>query len=774
MKRPLLILLGFYILGIIQSMNLLFIDFFLIIILTVFIYKIYKWNIIFIFPCFSILGFILFNQNIAGNRLPSNFIDSAIQIVGIVKDIDYTSTNRQKIILKTNSFELNNFKIDKQLNIQAILDLDENVEYNQIIRLSGKLQNFDFARNPGGFNENLYMKTKGVDYKIFAKLIKKYNIVNDFDLAIYLLHQKLNYVYDSILPKKEASVLKAMLLGDKKNLDSSVEQIYRDAGISHILAISGLHISIFSAILFSIFKHFKLNKKINSICILIILILYCIFTGNSVSTVRAVIMIGIVLAGFILYRESDIYTSIFTAAFILLIYQPLYIFNIGFQLSFSAVIGILILTPILSRIQIYPKFIKAYLMPSLAASLATFPIIAYHFYTISIVSVIINIFILPFVFIIVCIGLLCGIIGLFSIPIAKFLCGIVYFILITYEKLCTIGSNLIPKALIGQPNIWLIIIYYIIILSIAYYYYNPKQARKNLKKYLISLLSICILISCLIIFKPKALEIVYLDVNQGDCIVIHTKDNKNFLIDGGGYINRELNEPNTGSQIVLPYLNYKGIKYLDLVFISHPDGDHILGIIELIDYIKINQIVVSNNIQQNELLKILEAKANKKSIPIIKMGSININQDLSFECIHPNQNDYIYSTNNNSLVIYMKYKNNTFLFTGDIEKEAENNIINNYNFNIDVLKVPHHGSKTSSTQDFLNILKPKLSIISCGRNNYYNHPASEVLQRYKSINSQILNTAKEGAIILKTDGNTIKITTMYERSNLNESIKRAD
>lgn len=774
MKRPLLYVLTFYIFGILlgqlKELSFVAIFFIPIIVFTFLLYKYYMWKVILIFPLATLLGIVMLNLNIKpSNNFIEQNVNKNVEVLARVIDVDYTSTGKQKVILKTDSITIDNLKLNTKLKIQAILGSDIEVEFGQIVLASGKLEAFDFPRNPGGFNEKLYMQTKRIDYKMFAEILNKGKIINSFDRYIYKFHKKVRNIYENILPLKEASVLEAMLLGDKQNLDTSIKEIYRKSGISHILAISGLHISIISALLWLILDTIKLNKRISSTIVLTVLIVYCIFTGNSVSTTRAVIMIGIVLFGNIIYHQSDIYTSIATAAFVLLIYQPLYLYNVGFQLSFGAVISIIVLSPVLERLYFIPKPIRLYLVSTLTASLGTYPIIAYHFNTISVIGVIVNLLVLPLASILVCFGIISTIVSFIWLEFGKFLCGIVYFILIFYENICTIASNIpFSQIITGQPNLILIFIYYTIILTIVYYCYLNKQKRQRLKKHMVCLQISLLAIAVVVIFKPKSLEIVYLDVGQGDSIAIHTAKNKNILIDGGGNISRQLDEDNTGTQIVLPYLRYKGINKLDCVFISHPDGDHIIGILELLDYIKINQIFIADTDTKNDLLEILEMKASKYNVPINKLSKGNIvkvDNSILFECIYPvkhmliDNEDY----NNSSLVLYMDYNNSKFLFTGDIEKEAEDRIIDDYKkLNTDILKVAHHGSKTSSTQNFVDMVKPKVAIISSGKNNYYGHPHREVVDRYKSINSKIYNTAYDGAILIKPKNNKLIISTMRE------------
>jgi competence protein ComEC len=777
MKRPLLFILGFYILGVLvgqYSVNKAVIVLFFmgIIAASGLLYKKYSWKGIVLFPIFSLLGFVLIIINTsARNETVQQFAvnNETVNISGKIINMGYTANGRPKVIIKTHTLETKALVVKQPLKIQVILDEGSKVEYNQEISISGELECFDFKRNPGAFDERLYMKTKKIDYKMFAKLIMAGQIKKPS--YIYRLHERLNDVYDAVLPQKEASTLKLMLLGDNKTLDPSIKELYQKSGISHILAISGSHISLLAVILFLMLKQVGLDNRINSVIVLAVLIFYCILTGNNVSAVRAVVMIGIVLFGNILYRNADAYTSIAASALVLLMNQPLYLFDGGFQLSFSAVIGIIILTPLFCRIYFIPDKIRSYIAATVAATMATYPIVAFHFYTVSIIGLLVNILILPFASLLVGFGLLVGIIGLVSIEAAKFTCGIVYCILKLYEIICIIANKLpFATAVVGQPNIIVIIIYYTMLLLMTYYFYARYEQRRKIKK-IVSITQISLFVTALIIIvKPKTLEIVYLDVGQGDAIAIHTADNKNMLIDGGGNIRTAVAQPNTGSRVLLPYFNYKAIRYIDTVFVTHPDGDHILGIIELIGLINIKQIVVSNvcNMADNVLYLSLRDKANKYSIPLVEMGrqdKINL-KDIKMECLYPNQDMSIEQENWNlsSLVLYMKYKHNTFLFTGDIEKQAEIDMINNGgNLNADVLKLAHHGSKTSSSEEFVNRTVPSYGIISSGENNAYGHPDKEVVERYKKKNTKLYNTAYEGAIIVRCNGKNITIFTMKER-----------
>lgn len=777
MKRPIIWALIFYIYGIIAAYfitdkYLMILALLVSISLNIIIYLKFKNEQILLFPIFTVVGILNLNFNL---QPKSGIVDvwaeeeSRVTISAVVKDIDYTSTGRQKVLLKTQNIIKDGEETEITTFIQAILKVTEETVYNQKILISGNIKKPDFERNPGGFNQRLYLKTRGIEYTMFSEDLQKGEIIKSFDIYLYNLHKRMNEIYENILPDKEAGILEAMLLGDKKNLDNSIEEIYRQAGISHIIAISGLHVSILSGAIIFFISKLKFNKRISSALVIFILILYCIFTGNSVSTVRAVTMISIGLFGTVIYREKDTYTSIAAAAFFILIYQPLYILDVGFQLSFSAASGMVLFLPVLERIS-FPRKIKSSLNSVLAAAFSTYPIMAYHFNTVSIIGLLVNLAVLPLAGVVIIFGLLTGIVGIFWNFGAKFLCGIVYYILIFYEKVCTLASS-IPFSQIKFVKIDLIVlILYYVMAGIIIYYFNIPKIKRN-RRYLTFVMALIIFLQTLTIFFPKGIEIVYLDVGQGDSIAIHT-DKYNILIDGGGDITKSIGEENKATEVLVPYFEEKGIKRLDWVFVTHPDGDHILGVIELLDYIEVKKIVVSDleKIEEVELYKIMKQKAHSLKIDVEKIGSgvfLQLQKDVTLECMYPNKNINVTEMNNFSLVLALNCYGNKFLFTGDIEKEGEEEIIENYDkFDTEVLKVAHHGSSSSSSQKFIDFTNPKTAVVSSGRNNRYNHPSKEVVKRFEQMNIKIYNTAYEGAVIIKINKDRYKIVTMREKSRL--------
>lgn len=262
------------------------------------------------------------------------------------------------------------------------------------------------------------------------------------------------------------------------------------------------------------------------------------------------------------------------------------------------------------------------------------------------------------------------------------------------------------------------------------------------------------------IFFPKTSEIVMLDVGQGDCFVVNSV--QTFIIDGGGKRTQDIGN-NTGVNILVPYLDYKAKNYVDAVFVSHSDADHIIGIIELLSKKNVGQIFLSEKISDDDLAQKLILEAEKFSVPICYLKS---GDDLKFNkadfcCLYPFENTKTENNNDTSLVLKLNLEGEDILFTGDIEKNAEQEILlSNENISSDILKLAHHGSKTSSALDFLKKVNPSLAIVSTGVNNSYNHPSKEIVQRLQDLNIPLINTAQSGAVAIKFLGHgKMKIIT---------------
>lgn len=774
MKRPLFICVLFFILGIVLSQLTNFI-FAVGIIFSALIFIYYKYGIKSMLLFFVIFFCGVGRTQFSKTLLPDEFINKNIKITGIVKNIT-PIRNYHRAIVKTLNFETGDGNsIEKSFNIQVYFsdDKEQFANMGEKITMSGKLLLPSKKRNPGGFDEENYFRTHLLFYKMFPNKIENGQIENHLLYHLEQFKNNLGDVYDTIFQSKEASIIKSMIIGDKSDLDDYTSELYKTAGIYHILAISGLHISIV-ALAFNFLLRFLCSQKTSGFISILLLILYCIMTGSSVSTVRAVIMASIIIIGDVIYRERDLITSLSFAALMLLMYNPFYIFDVGFEYSFGAVFGIATCNFAIKRgfslaalkipelnLFLKNRFVEKYFSASIAASLFTFAVTLYYFYYFTPYSIFVNLFVLPNISLVVILGFAVGIIGLFCIELASFLSAPIFLLLRFYEKVSKIFIALpFSKILVGHVNFVFIIFYLVWIFLLIYMLSNFNEKFISVKKYFACYsiaFAFCIAVA---IFFPKTSEIVMLDVGQGDCFVVNSV--QTFIIDGGGKRTQDIGN-NTGVNILVPYLDYKAKNYVDAVFVSHSDADHIIGIIELLSKKNVGQIFLSEKISDDDLAQKLILEAEKFSVPICYLKS---GDDLKFNkadfcCLYPFENTKTENNNDTSLVLKLNLEGEDILFTGDIEKNAEQEILlSNENISSDILKLAHHGSKTSSALDFLKKVNPSLAIVSTGVNNSYNHPSKEIVQRLQDLNIPLINTAQSGAVAIKFLGHgKMKIIT---------------
>ena len=661
----------------------------------------------------------------------------------------------------------------------------ENLKIKNQVKIKGDIQRFTKGTNPGQFNEYIYYKSLRIDYKVLAKNV---SIVNNeyayFANKLQEIRSILKQTYQKFLPEEDAGILCAMLLGDKSSLPQETKELYQKNGIAHILAISGLHISMIGLFLYKFLKKIYIPNEINIPCTILFLFSYAQMTGFSVSTNRATIMLTISLCAILLGRTYDFITAICLSGTIILLQNPYQLVNCGFLLSFGAVLGISVVYPIIKKC-IFPseeknrkvnktvesirivlfhwtkkekelaehkkwrsgkkiiyKLVDAFLI-SLSVNLITLPILLYFYYDFPIYSIFLNLLILPFVSLLIALAVLLAFIGMFSEFFAMFFAGGIHAIFVFYEKVCNLTISL-PNSIItiGKPQIEQLVIYYgLIFLAIFVYNVIPKLTLPIM------------LICCLSIFVPTPsnnLSITVMDVGQGDGILLRNETGTTYFIDGGS-----TDIKNLGQYRITPCLKAKGISYIDYALVTHMDQDHISGLMELLEkqeepgVIQIGTLILPDtDLKDDAFLKMVKL-AMKKNINVtyLKKGDKIIDGELSLSCLHPYKGFNTTERNAYSIVLYMKYHSFSMLFTGDVEKEGEEALIANKELpKCDIYKVAHHGSQYTNSDSLLDRLQPHYAIVSAGEGNRYRHPHKEVLQRLASRKCPCFSTIDHGAI----------------------------
>ncbi|CCZ57624.1 late competence protein ComEC (Membrane metal-binding protein and hydrolase of the metallo-beta-lactamase superfamily) [Clostridium sp. CAG:762] len=590
------------------------------------------------------------------------------------------------------------------------------------VKIKGTLKLPSKNTVPNLFNYRKYLNNNNIYYILTASEITK--IKNNTKI---LTHYK-NKLQKYINRKKAHTYLNIFILSNKNDLDKEVLNSYQVNGLSHLFSISGMHITLLLGTILKLLDKVSYNRYYKYIFLIIILIIYMYLTDFTPSILRSGIMFILLTLNKLFNFKIKTKNIIMLTFIIIVLINPYYIYNLGFQLSYLISFYLIIFAHIINK---HKNYFKKLFITSLISFLVSFPIIISNYYQVNLLSILINLLFVP-------------IISYIVLPLA-FITLILptdSLLILTMDILEGISLSLtninyllleLPK-----PSIYLIIIYYA---TITLLLIN--------KKCFISLLTTIFIHKISINFNPN-MEILFLDVSQGDSILLHYPHNKyNILIDTGGNYNYEISK-----NIIIPYLKSKGINKIDYLILTHGDYDHMGESINLIENFKVEKVIFNCsefNDLEKELIKVLEKK-KIKYYSCIKELYIDKNK-LQFLNTKEYDNE-----NDNSSVIYFNYYNYKFLFMGDASTEREKDILEKYNLkDVDFLKVGHHGSNTSSSEEFINSINPKYSLISVRKNNRYGHPNKEVLDTLND--SKIYRTDQDGSIMLKIKNNKLKIET---------------
>ena len=626
------------------------------------------------------------------------------------------------------------------------------LEYGDLIEIKGEYSAPEVARNYKGFDYSQYLKTLNIYGTIKveeSKIINK-NQLSPILISINNIKEKMIDNANRNMPKRTANLLLGILIGERDNIQEDIIESFRTANLSHILAVSGAHTSyIILGITYLISKS-KTPKRIGYIITIINLLIFIIITGASYSVVRACIMAIVVIGAKICYRKENFFTSICISLIIILIQNPFAINDIGLKLSFMGTAGIVIfnksITNFFIKLKIKQKIAEV-LSVTFSAQLMIMPITILNFNTISLTFFISNILASPLLGIIIIFGFISIFISSILNPISK----ILFLILHIFLELLILVSKVTEKIpgssiLVKTPNILFAIVYYILILFFNYFFVikqNPTRifhkkiikiiTIKNIKnafKVIAVVFLIMLLLTRIVRIINPTLKIYFIDVGQGDSTLIVTPKNKKILIDGG--------EGKTN--VLFQYLLDRRINKIDYIIISHFDSDHCNGLIEIIEKMRVENIVMSKQSKESgEYKKILEIikQKNIKVSSVKAEDKIIIEKNLYTKILNPAEKFEFQDLNNNAIVAKLVYKNFSMLFTGDIEK-AEENLAKKYKNELKstILKVAHHGSKTSTSEEFLKYVEPQIALIGVGENNKFGHPNQITIEKLKNIRSQ--------------------------------------
>lgn len=781
MARPLLCMAIFLIMGILFGFWGIALSILLMVscLLAVLHYIIYNRKVSIILPFFALLGSILiYNATNPSDNIVESYMQNEyfVRIEGIVHDISYTRSERQRIRLSTSSFTTINNDVHYS-NINIMVNLPDGVyaALGQRLSVYGFLNGLEPARNPGGFSQLQFLRSRGIEYTMFAERVTLYEV--NFLLIGFVRNfgVRLANVFHELLPQNFAAIMQAMIVGDRTGLDQETLRLFRQVGIFHILVVSGLHVTILSLSFEKVLNFTKLKPSMVAICTILFIIAYAVLTGAGVATVRASIMgICLILTKLKGY-ENDTVSALSLAAIILLVSSPLNIFDIGFIYSFSMVLGLIygskpiadVMHMLSKRYDIlYPilnfYYIKKYFPGCLAAFLVYIPINSFFFYQFSPVSLLVNFLLLPSVFLLITSGFLMAIVGQFSLMLASLIATPIYIMLSLYFFVMNTAASL-PFSLIitGRPHTF-VLAFIFLILSVIYYLIRNKKANKQY------VLAICLttiigytFLSFLNIRNPY-INITFLDVGQGKSTVI-SRNSSGIIFDGGGVFGRDIGE-NVGTFTLIPYLNYRGIKQA-LAIASHNSSDHVVGIIEALQQNRISHLFINKATSNQDVylynMMVNLAKNTNTPVSYLAAGDIIDFFGARLYILYPRAKMPFPDENNSSMSMRFVYENTSVLFMSDIQRHGERLMLSQgINVSADILQVGHQGSRLSTTDEFLRAVNPNIAIISAGRNNIYGHPHQSTIDTLNNQNVKYFITARDGAIKLKTNGQILSIKSM--------------
>ncbi|MCF6092886.1 DNA internalization-related competence protein ComEC/Rec2 [Microaerobacter geothermalis] len=692
-------------------------------------------------------------------------------------------------IISKQAKRITSIKVDGKVLVNLYLKRESEIpilnqwEKGTWLKIRGTLNLPSEARNPGAFDYRQFLKGQHIDVIAKVKNISDIEIVRTSRNPLRFLDRwknrwiaQLDTLYSgnsvSTASGEAASVLKAMILGERKAVSAELEEDYRNLGILHLLAISGLHVGIVMGASIAIGRWVGLSKEGTYWLTVLLIPVYVLFTGAAPSAIRAGMM-GIV--GYTVQRFSyrpDGLNSLAFAFFMMLLWNPHYLWNVGFQLSFIITLGIIWwVPPLAERIKWGRAWFRYLLAVTFVTQLFSFPFTIYYFFKVSLFSWLINLMIVP-------------IFSLLVIPLGFFtlLVSLIHPALVTLGTLFNgwlIGkiNDLLAWAdtkgqavlfIWGRPSLIWLTLYLLFVIGLLYLFCYSSVLKRRKIVFRGAATVMIMGLSLLFIFgyfptDGERVTILFADVGQGDAAVVQMPGEVVYVIDGGGVMAfgkkerwMKRRDPfSTGEDVIIPYLEYRGVKRVNGVFPSHGDTDHIQGLLDVVEKYRVDRVLYGEKVEYASLEEALLNKATQMNVPIIPLKSGDawqVNKNIRWWVLNPlddasGLNSSRLSENSQSVVLLLDAYGKRVLFTGDLEMDGEELLMMNEKLPpIDVLKVGHHGSKGSTGEKFLSVISPEIAVISVGEKNRYGHPTSEVLERLDRQNVRVYRTDEQGGI----------------------------
>lgn len=704
--------------------------------------------------CLVLLGGLWYSlSRSAESVLPAEFIGKTVEGEGTISSYPRENAYGISFQLQIEQIYLAN---GKQIDIDEVMlkgptGLGLSLAPGDRVFFRGTISLPQEARNPGEFNYRQYLANRGV-----------FQFVNCSKGELRLLEQaggiralaaagkkKVVEYLRTLLPQREQGLILGTLFGDTTLMENGEWDAYQRTGIVHLFSVSGLHVGIVLGVVWFFLSFWRPRPLVRLIAGAFVLFGYILLVGESSAIIRASLMAVLGLLALATGRKYDFFNALGAAAWIILLISPGELFQPGFQFSFVTTAGMVYLTPWLIR-----KGCGKILSPALAAQVVSVPITAYHFNQVSLIAPLVNLVAVA----ISGIAAVLSFIGAFFTWFMPFLATPLF--VVTGSLFYCLSELVIRCAELPWTSIWVVspspllvsCIYLGIILIPAFprYRYILREIPGQLRLVLICFLVVMLLLACWP--YPKEMEVIFLDVGQGDSIFIKTPGGKTILLDGGGTPGSTYS---LGETVLTPLLAHYGVNKIDFMMMSHNHVDHSEGLLEILPRFSVGTFFMPPAEEKNEMEQALAEICTQKNIPIQLLTGkqkIVVEEDVMIEVFHPEEG-ILFTGNNRSLVFRLSYRNNSWLFAGDIEKEALAQLHSkDVSLHADILKIPHHGSRTSYDPAFYEKVQPGAVVISVGEKNNFGQPHPEVCAYFQSRGIPTYLTKEGGAVITRSNG----------------------
>lgn len=651
------------------------------------------------------------------------------------------------------------------------------------VRLEGMLVLPELPRNPGQFNRRIYESGKKIDFYLenptVLEVKEQRSGVRE---VVEIWKTEMMNRCEKIYPDEEAGILEAMLFGEKSELSGDIKELYQAAGISHVLVISGLHISLLALAVAGILRRLGFPMPVWVILSVGVLAGYGILIGQPTTAVRALLMFFVLQGARLLGRSYDLLSALAFAGILMLLDNPDLILDGGCRLSFCAVIGVGWYVSEKNKIfwSIGEKEKRknrgkggkgssaGAILENIRAGwylwLFTLPVMLDTFYQVSVVGILWNLVAIPLLPVIIASGGLGVVLAGWNIFLGSLAGSPAYGMLQLYQEIGNISEKLpVGMWTPGQPSKPVIAGYYLVIFLLVLV---EKQLIKREKRWKIFPgMELCSMLLLLLLMAhpwQQREKITFLDVGQGDASLLQS-GGQTLLLDGGS-----TSQKNVGTYVILPYIKQQGISCLEAVVLTHTDQDHINGVTEVLEEGKKGWLTVKNlmypywmeGTEQGKQLKKLAEEAGASCRKIRAGDRLTIGKAEAV-VLYPKEQEKIAEPNAGSLVLFWKWEGVRAMFTGDLPEEKERELLQNLPA-CEILQVGHHGSATSTCREFLEQVQPSLAVISCTMKNRYGHPSPDTVDRLKKTGCEIRYTMKSGAITIRKRGREILVTEYLE------------